>query len=65
MPRPKSDSAYATVREVAERYRVHRSLLYEMTRGNRCPGMRRLGRAIRINLAEFEAAARRGELGIL
>jgi hypothetical protein len=40
-------------------------LLYEMTRGNRCPGMRRLGRAIRINLAEFEAAARRGELGIL
>ena len=51
-----------TLEELAERRKLKLSWLYERSRFNKLPGQRRLGRHVRIVLAEFDAGVRAGVL---
>lgn len=53
---------YVTLVELAERRKLRLSWLYERTRRNALPGLRRYGRHIRVNLREFDEGAREGIL---
>ena len=57
-----SEVRYATLREVAERWGVPVSWLYERSRRNELPGQRRLGRHVRIDMEEFEQGVKEGTL---
>jgi predicted DNA-binding transcriptional regulator AlpA len=56
------ESPYASLREVAERWGVPISWLYERSRRDALPGQRRLGRHVRIDLEIFERGVRDGLL---
>ena len=54
------DRRYVLLRELAEIYDLRLSWLYEMTRNNRLPGMRRVGSMIRVSVDEFDQAVKEG-----
>jgi predicted DNA-binding transcriptional regulator AlpA len=56
------ENRYATLKEVARRWGIPVSWLYERSRRDQLPGQRRLGRHIRIDLNEFEEKVKDGIL---
>lgn len=58
------DAKFATLKEVAERWDIPVSWLYERSRRNELPGQKRLGRHVRISLEEFEKGVEEGVLAI-
>lgn len=46
---------YVTLDELSQIARIPKSWLYERSRRNALPGLRRLGRLIRVDLGEFKA----------
>ncbi|MDP6778467.1 MAG: hypothetical protein QGI83_17055 [Candidatus Latescibacteria bacterium] len=52
------DSEYVTLKELSERRKIPEGSLYQKSRHNEIPGMRRFGRVIRVNLHEFDEATR-------
>ena len=58
------DEKYATLNEVARRWGIPVSWLYERSRRNELPGQKRLGRHIRIDLELFRKGVEEGVLAI-
>ena len=54
---------YATLREISRGWQIPLSWLYARSRKDALPGLRRLGRHIRIDVREFEEGVRNGQLG--
>jgi predicted DNA-binding transcriptional regulator AlpA len=54
---------YATLEEIAKRWGLKRSWLYEKSRKDELPGQFRLGRQIRIDIEAFDRGAKEGLLG--
>ena len=51
-----------TITELATELNVNESFLYERSRMNALPGLRRLGRFLRVNVEEFYRALENGDL---
>ena len=56
------ENHYLSLQEVAQRWGIPVSWLYERSRKDVLPGQRRLGRHVRIEPDEFEEGVKRGEL---
>jgi|AP45_3_1055517.scaffolds.fasta_scaffold530546_1 hypothetical protein len=53
---------YLTLREAADQVRLPLSWFYERSRRDALPGLRRVGKYIRLNRDDFFAAVEAGEL---
>ena len=56
------DIRFVTLKEVAERWSIPISWLYERSRRDELPGMTRLGRHVRVDLELFEKGVKEGRL---
>lgn len=52
----------ATLKELADRYNLRLSWLYERSRRDELPGQIRLGALVRVDLDEFEKGVKEGQL---
>ena len=55
-------STYITIPRLAAKIGVPASWLYERSRHDALPGMRRIGKYVRINEHEFDAALKAGKI---
>ncbi|MBK35919.1 MAG: hypothetical protein CME26_10380 [Gemmatimonadetes bacterium] len=51
-----------TLKEIAERYNLRLSWLYERSRRGELPGMVRLGNLVRVDIEEFDKGVKEGRL---
>jgi len=59
-----NEAKFATLNEVAKRWGIPISWLYERSRRNELPGQKRLGRHVRVSLEEFQKGVEDGALTI-
>ena len=53
---------YPTIPQLAKKMNLPQSWLYDRSRRDALPGLRQIGRYVRVNLAEFLAALEAGDL---
>lgn len=51
---------FISLKEFGERYGIPAGTLYHLSAGGKIPGKMKIGKTVRIDVEEFEAAARSG-----